>query len=113
MAGPPRGIPAGARAIGLSLVETCAVTKRSPASVQIAPTANDAAGQADVPRTVSHGCSAAAVGFKKSNNFGALLSGGEAAIRLHLVTGHHLVGISDEAIKRRLIPCQIGILHGT
>ena len=44
--------------------------------------------------------SAAAVGFKKSNNFGALLSGGEAAIRLHFVTGHHLVGVSDEAIER-------------
>jgi hypothetical protein len=57
--------------------------------------------------------SAAAVGFKKSNNFGTLLSGGEAAIGLHLVTGHHLVGISDEAIKRRPIPCQIGVLHGT
>jgi len=57
--------------------------------------------------------SAAAVGYKKSNNFGALLSGGEAAIRLHPVTRHNLIGISDEAVKRRPIPCQIGILHGT
>jgi len=31
---------------------TRAVTKRSPASVRIPPTANDAAGQADVPRTL-------------------------------------------------------------
>ena len=76
------------------------LTKRSPASVQIAPTANDAA-TGRCAKDPSHGCSAAAaaVGFKKSNNFGALLSGGEAAIRLHLVTGHHLVGISDEAIE--------------
>ncbi len=57
--------------------------------------------------------SPAAVGFKISNNFGALLSGGETSIRFHLVTGHHLVGIGDETIKRRPIPCQIGVLHGT
>jgi len=56
--------------------------------------------------------SAAAVCFKKTNNFGALLRGGKAAIGLHPVTGHHLVGISNKAIKRRPIPCQIGVLHG-
>jgi hypothetical protein len=57
--------------------------------------------------------SPAAVDFKISNNFGALLSGGESAIGLHFVTGHHLVGVSDEAIERGPIPCQIGVLHGT
>jgi hypothetical protein len=57
--------------------------------------------------------SATAVGFKNGNNFGALLSGGDAAIGLHFVTAYHLVGISDEAIKRRFIPCQTGVLHGT
>jgi hypothetical protein len=57
--------------------------------------------------------SAATAGFKKSNNFGALLSGGEAAIGLHLITRHYLVGISDKALKRRPIPCQTGVLHGT
>jgi hypothetical protein len=53
-------------------------TRAGKFDVQIAPTVNDAAGQADVPRTQSHRSSAAAVGFKKSNNFGTLLSGGEA-----------------------------------
>src|SRR5262249_38956335 len=57
--------------------------------------------------------SPAAVDFKISNNFGALLSGGESAIGLHSVTGYHLVGVSDEAIERGPIPCQIGVLHGT
>ena len=57
--------------------------------------------------------SPAAVDFKISNNFGALLSGGESAIGFHPVTRHHLVGICDEAVERGPIPYQIGVLHGT
>jgi hypothetical protein len=63
--------------------------------------------------TVAERISTPAVGLEKSKNFGALLSGGEATIGLHLVTAHDLVGISDEAIKRGRIPRQIGILHRT
>ena len=55
--------------------------------------------------------SAALVGFKKRDDFGALLGGGEAAIGLHVVAGHHLVGITDEAVERRPVPYQIGAFH--
>jgi hypothetical protein len=48
--------------------------------------------------------SAAAVGFKKRDDFGALLSGGEAAIGLHVVARNYLVWITDEAVERRPVP---------
>src|SRR5215469_5614160 len=86
---------------------SCVLRPRRFRSARLAQEAKGAGGGETATR------SPATVGFKKGNNFGPLLSGGEAAIGLHPVTRHHLVRISDEAIERRPIPCQICVLHGT
>ena len=38
--------------------------------------------------------------FKERDDFGARLGRGEAAIGFHVVAGHHLVGIFNEAVER-------------
>ena len=57
--------------------------------------------------------SVATVGFKKRDDFRALLRGGEAAIGLHVVARNYLVGITDEAVESRPVPHQIRAFHRT
>ena len=57
--------------------------------------------------------SAALVGFKKRDDFRALLRGGEAAIGLHVVARNYLFGITDEAVERCPVPHQIRAFHRT
>jgi transposase, IS30 family len=48
---------------------------------------------------------------KERDDLRPVVLGGEAAIGLHVVAGHDLVGVGDEAIELRLVPDEIGFLH--
>ena len=50
---------------------------------------------------------------QKSNYFGSIASRYEATVRLHVVAGHYLIWVRDEAIKLCFIPDEVRALHST
>src|SRR5262245_12242888 len=58
------------------------------------------------------GLSVAAARLQERDDAGALLGRGMPAVGLHVVPGHHLVRIGDEAVERGRVPDEVGILHG-
>src|SRR5215216_7470931 len=56
--------------------------------------------------------SVGAARLQERDDGGALLGRGMPAIGLHVVAGHDLIGIGDEAIERGLVPDEVRVLHG-